>query len=135
MSTVKTNKLSTPDSTYEVPVSEIAKKADVEAVRLELDTLGAEVYATMGKFIAVSGDITAEPNKSYWLDGSHVLTLPANVSVCDQVTVTKALGSTPTIQTQNSVQIHSASGEVDTSVIFDVDAELVFIFNGTNWEI
>ena len=51
------------------------------------------------------------------------------------MTFVKALTATPIIQVgAGGANIVTTKG-TDTSVIFDINAEIVFVFNGTNWEI
>ena len=51
------------------------------------------------------------------------------------VRLTKALGAEPTIQAgAGAASIQTAKGSA-ASVLFDLDAEIVFVFNGTDWEV
>jgi len=82
-------------------------------------------------------DFTASVGASYWLSGSYVVTLPASTGLPAGIMVRfmKAQAATPTIQVgAGTATIKTAKGS-DTSVIFDVDAGLTFVFNGTDWEV
>ncbi len=51
------------------------------------------------------------------------------------VRFTKALGAEPTIQAgAGGAVIQTAKGSA-ASVLFDLDAEVIFVFNGTDWEV
>lgn len=80
-----------------------------------------------------AGDFTAQANKSYWLRGSFTVTLPPSPSLGNQVSFFKALDATPTIVSDGPL-IQTPKGS-DTSVLFDLDAEITFTFNGTDWEV
>lgn len=80
-----------------------------------------------------TGDFTAQANKSYWLRGSFTVTLPPSPSFGNQVSFFKALDATPTIAADD-VLIQTPRGASD-SVLFDLDAEITFTFNGTDWEV
>lgn len=100
-------------------------------------SLGASDYA-----IVISAPTQLEINKKYHITSSSLITLPtvAGLSVGDRVRVTKAISATPNITVQGvteTIRVGKGLGvfESNDTVIFDIDAELIFIFNGTNWEV
>ena len=85
-----------------------------------------------------TGDFTAARNARYWLGASLTVTLPDTTTPPPKgtaVRLTKALGAEPTIQAgAGAAAINTAKGSA-ASVLFDLDAEIVFVFNGTDWEV
>jgi multidrug efflux pump subunit AcrA (membrane-fusion protein) len=85
-----------------------------------------------------TADFTAARNGSYWLGTTLIATLPDTTTPPPKgtfVRFTKALGAEPTIQTgAGNAVIQTAKG-ADTALLFDLDAEIIFVFNGTDWEI
>lgn len=92
------------------------------------------VRNTTGASITVTGNMTAQVGGTYYVNGDYDLTLPTDALVGDRVKVTKLMTATPTVSSSGTQQIKTQSGS-DTSVTFDINAELVFVFNGTDWEI
>ena len=85
-----------------------------------------------------TANFTASRNAAYWLGSSLTVTLPDTTTPPPKgtfVRLTKALTAKPVVQAgAGSAAIVTSKGN-DTSVIFDVNAEIIFIFNGTNWEV
>jgi len=85
-----------------------------------------------------TADFTAARNASYWLGTTLTATLPDTSTPPPKgtfVRLTKALGAEPTIQAgAGAAVIQTAKGSA-ASVLFDLDAEIVFVFNGTDWEV
>lgn len=74
---------------------------------------------------------------TYHITEAVTITLPntASLSIGDKVTFTKAFNIVPTIQRFGStVTIKTRRGS-DSSVLFDIDAEVIFVWNGTEWEV
>ena len=83
-------------------------------------------------------DFTASRNAAYWLGVSLTVTLPDTTTPPPKgtfVRLTKALAAKPVIQAGAGSAVIATSKGNDTSVTFDVNAEIIFIFNGTNWEV
>ncbi|WP_323016489.1 hypothetical protein [Castellaniella sp.] len=113
-----------------------AARSLVSNIVRDLDTAGVATGVTAIDTERVS-DFTAETGGTYWLRSSIVVILPAvaGLEIGASVTLSKSLSATPTIQVGvGAATIRTAKGS-DTSVIFDVDAELTFVFNGTDWEV
>ncbi len=82
-----------------------------------------------------SDDFTADNLKTYLLQGDWVVTLPAGAGVGNVVHFVKLQSATPTISVPAGGALIQTSKGTDTSVIFDVDTKITFLFNGTNWEV
>ena len=98
-------------------------------------SLTAGEFKKISALETVSSNITAQPYGQYWLAASVEVKLPSMVGLVPGTTVrfSKALDATPTIVSQGTL-IRTVKGS-DSEVLFDVNAELVFVFNGTEWEI
>lgn len=98
-------------------------------------SLTAGEFKKISALETVSSNITAQPYGQYWLAASVEVNLPSVVGLVPGTTVrfSKALDATPTIVSQGTL-IRTVKGS-DYEVLFDVNAELVFVFNGTEWEI
>lgn len=86
---------------------------------------------------APEGDFTAEVGKSYWLGTDSVITLPDTdgLNVGDYITFSKSHLVTPEIKVGEGSAVIQTSKDSDTSVVFDLSAEITFVFNGTDWEL
>jgi hypothetical protein len=90
-----------------------------------------------------SGKVTLNSNSStlvdqnYHINGNYTINLPdiTGLTAGKSITFTKALGSTPLIQRNGTTELITSEIGSDTSLSFDVNCEIVFVFNGTNWEI
>ena len=75
---------------------------------------------------------------AYYLDGTFTTTLPDTTGLVngDTVKFIKDILETPIIEVDgtNSENIITENG-TDTSVFFDINSEIIFVFNGTNWEV
>ena len=82
-------------------------------------------------------DFTAEANKAYWLRETFEVTLPDTTAMPIGTTVTfaKALEAVPNISTGVGGALIQTPGGSDNTVIFDINAEITFVFNGTDWEV
>ena len=85
------------------------------------------------QFLQVGHNTTAAPRDRLWLTGDVVVTLSDPVEG-GAVVMTKSVGVTPTIVAQAPAQILTEKGLTD-SVLFDINAEITFVFNGTDWEL
>lgn len=87
----------------------------------------------------ISNAATVQANRKYHITVTNTVTLPSTtgLSVGDKVRLTKQISVTPTITVNggNSEVITLANGNTDTSILFDIDSEIILIFNGTNWEV
>lgn len=101
----------------------------VDALDDRVDALELDASNTAG--------FTAESGKNYWLRGTFSVTLPdtTGLGVGSHVRFSKAIDATPTIQVGAGGAHIVTSGGTDTSVLFDLDADILFVFNGTDWEL
>lgn len=84
-----------------------------------------------------SVNFTAELNSWYFIDASVTATLPSisgSTPKGSYVRMIKKKSVEPTVQSTGAATIITPIG-TDTSILFDVDSELVFMFNGTDWEV
>lgn len=74
---------------------------------------------------------------TYHIVAPVTVTLPdtAGIDVGDKVTFTKKLNIVPTIQRFGSTVIIQTQFQSDSAVFFDVEAEIIFVWNGTTWEV
>lgn len=92
--------------------------------------------ASGGPLNVQNSNFTATVFTKYWLKGNITATLPSTngLAVGSYLTFFKALNATPTIQRQGTALIQTTSGS-DTTLSFDANVQLNFIFNGTDWEV
>lgn len=109
------------------PIS-IAAASAIQDLENALDTKQDKLDATP------TGNFTATANKTYWLAGDYEVTLPTPDGVGTNVTFSKAIEATPTILASAGTEIVTEKGASE-SAVFDVNAEITFVFNGTNWEV
>lgn len=83
-----------------------------------------------------SADFTATVNVGYWLSTTLTVTLPsyAGLAAGARISFDKALAAVPIIQAAVDQNIR-ASGGLDTSVQYNINAALIFTYNGTEWEV
>ena len=82
-------------------------------------------------------DFTASRNAAYWLGSSLTVTLPDTTTPPPKgtfVRLLKTASATPIIQTADGALIHAGTQSA-TAWDFDLNAELVVVWNGTAWEI
>lgn len=87
--------------------------------------------------IYITNNVTLTPNTDNHIQGGtdRTLTLPVNAPAGSKIRLTKELGRTVYINRGGS-ELIKYNGGTDTQVIFDIDAEIVFIRNSNNqWEI
>lgn len=99
-------------------------------------TATAEFLNNISSYVILNADTTAEVSKRYWLQESLVLSLPdlADVEIGDTVVVSKSIDADPTVVPTGSANIITEKGPT-TSILFDINAEITFVFNGTDWEL
>lgn len=85
------------------------------------------------QFLRIDSDTYVSPRERLWLTGDVVVTLSDPVEG-GAVVLTKSVHATPTVTAQAPAQILTEKGLTD-SVLFDINAEITFVFNGTNWEL
>lgn len=97
-----------------------------------------------GQWVPIgSGKVTLNSNsptlvdQNYHINGNYTIDLPdiTGLTAGKSITFTKALGSTPLIERSGTTELIVSDIGSDTSLMFDVNCEIVFVFNGTNWEI
>ncbi len=82
-------------------------------------------------FLTISADATATLGSGHKLLGNHTLTLPPGTAAGQIIRVTKAIGSVPII----AGSLLTSAG-VTATLEFDTDdSELLFRWNGSEWEI
>lgn len=81
-----------------------------------------------------TADFIAQAGKKYWAQDSYVITLPSSPNLGDFVTFSKSVTATPTIEASAGTFIVTEKGST-TSILFDINAEITFVFNGTDWEL
>lgn len=113
----------------------LANLADVEASE---PGVSADWVVQGGIDASKTANFTASRNAAYWLGSSLTVTLPDTTTPPPKgtfVRLTKALTAKPVVQAGAGSAVIATSKGNDTSVTFDINAEIIFIFNGTNWEV
>jgi plastocyanin len=89
------------------------------------------------KYRVLSANSNTVASWTYHVTTASTITLPntATLSVGDKVTFTKKMGVVPTIQRFGSTVLIKTSLGTDSSVLFDIEAEIIFVWNGTEWEV
>lgn len=80
-----------------------------------------------------SSNFMAIANTRYYVTNASVVTLPTTATTGDTVTLNKAPIVTPRIVVTTGT-INTPVGQ-DSTILFDVNDEINFVFNGTTWEI
>lgn len=89
------------------------------------------------KYSVLSSNSGTSKNWTYHITTASTITLPdtATLVAGDWVKFTKKIGVIPTIQRfGGSVLIKTVIGN-DSSVLFDIESEIIFVWNGVEWEI
>jgi len=142
MSIVKADKIESK-SGRQLAIDEIASSSHLQDLSLQinqsLDAIREDVSAVSAKqnaFEVKGANFTAVINTSYYITSSVTvsLPLPAGLKVGDVIRFSKTISATPSIVRQGTANIVSGD-KTDVDVLFDAQAELTFIFNGTNWEL
>lgn len=88
--------------------------------------------------VITANDYQTAANSSYHIVGDINVILPNTNgrAVGDRVVFTKDQDNSPTVEVFDTVtqEIQTTKGN-DSSVIFDINSEVIFVFNGTQWEV
>lgn len=89
------------------------------------------------KYKVLTANSDTSINWTYHITTASTITLPdsSTLSVGDKVVFTKKQGIVPTIQRFGSTVLIRTSLGTDSSVLFDIEAEIIFVWNGTEWEV
>lgn len=79
-------------------------------------------------------DFSAIVNTRYYLTGPVTVYLPANPGIGDNVALNKLPIIQPTVRANTGQQIRTSLG-LDTTVTYDVDDQINFVFDGTYWSV
>lgn len=93
----------------------------------------ADALQTFIGYEVRGANFTAVPNTRYYLTSPLIVNLPLTAKIGQVVTLVKKPTITTTVRVSSGV-ITTAGGS-DSSVSFDLDDEVNFVFNGTNWEV
>lgn len=80
-----------------------------------------------------SASFSASPNSRYYIAAPLVVTLPLTGTVGQVVTLVKRPNLNITVRVSSGVIVTSSGS--DANVIYDIDDEVNFVFNGTSWEV
>jgi len=94
------------------------------------DPTGAKAYVG---YQTMSSSFTAVVNSRYYLLSPLTITLPTTGSAGDVITLTKRNSVTAIVRVSTGNIITSIGS--DTSVSYDLNDEINFVYNGTNWEV
>lgn len=91
----------------------------------------------------VGAGITLVAHETYHIATNNVYTLPdvTNLAGGATIVLTKSIYNTPTIQVHGgnseNIRIGKADGstEFDTSILFDINSEIILVWNGASWEV
>lgn len=95
------------------------------------------------RFTVISSNTQLRPYWTYHCTGANTHTLPdtSTLAVGDWVKLTKKIGVDVNVQRfgatvlirvfNNRLQVP----QTDSSIIFDIEAEIIFVWNGTEWEV
>lgn len=89
------------------------------------------------KYRVLSANAQTYANWTYHITTASTITLPdsAALSIGAWVVFTKKQGVTPTIQRFGStVNIKTKKG-LDSAVLYDIESEIKFVWNGVEWEV
>lgn len=91
---------------------------------------------SLDRVLSSSADFTAAINTEYWLATTCTVTLPSytGVPTGTRIPFSKSVNATPIIQAAAGQNIRYGA-VLDTSVQYNINADLVFVFNGTEWEV
>lgn len=97
----------------------------------------ANLNKIVNKCGTISTNTTALVGWHYHITSAVTVTLPSTsgLSTGDRVKFTKALNIIPTIQRNTAPTLIQTTIGSDTAVLFDIEAEITFVFNGTDWEV
>lgn len=89
------------------------------------------------KFKIIENNEQAYIGWTYHIAAAVTVTLPdtTTLDIGDKVTFTKKLNIVPTIQRFGSTVIIQTQYQSDSAVFYDVEAEIIFVWNGVAWEV
>lgn len=89
------------------------------------------------RYATISSNSNTSAGWRYHITTATTITLPdsATLTVGDCVKFTKTIGVVPTIRRFGGVVLIRTSTGTDTAVFFDIEAEITFVWNGTEWEV
>ena len=89
------------------------------------------------KYKVLSANAQTYANWTYHITTASTITLPDTATLITGAWVkfTKKLGVIPTIQRFGSIVVIKTSIGTDSSVLFDIEAEIIFVWNGVEWEV
>ncbi len=128
-------------ATFNLPVEPalangvLVQKPDASGLEYKLFDWSA-LPGKPNEIVTVTSDqtITAGYSK-YFISGDHTITLPAasESSAGDQIRLTKSISAQPVIRAADGEQI-TMNNQSDQSLVFDMDAELILIFDN-GWRV
>ena len=89
------------------------------------------------KYAVLSANSNTNKNWTYHITTASTITLPdtATLVAGDWVQFTKKLGAEPTIQRFGSTVLIKTRLGTDSAVFFDIESEIIFVWNGVEWEV
>ncbi len=113
-----------------VALSILVQKSDASGFEYRLFDWSALPGRPEPVVVISAGSSVIAGHSSYYITGDHIITLPAaaDSSPGDQIRLTKSVDARPVIQAVAGEQI-TVDAQSDQSIVFDVDAELVLIFD------
>lgn len=89
------------------------------------------------KYAVLSSNSSTNVNWTYHITSAATITLPnvGSLSVGDKVTFTKEYNIIPTIQRQGVSELIKVRKKSDTAVFFDIESEIIFVWDGSNWRV
>lgn len=93
--------------------------------------------ALLGQALAQQSNFAAALGARYYLANNLDVTLPdaQGCSAGAAIAFIKAQAATPTITAADGQRIVLANGQSDSRILFDINAEIILTWNGTNWEV
>ena len=90
------------------------------------------------KYAVLSANSPTNIGWTYHITTAATITLPDSSTAVageSRVTFTKKLGVIPTIQRFGSTVLVKTRKGSDSAVFFDIESEIIFVWNGTEWEV
>jgi hypothetical protein len=89
------------------------------------------------KYKVLSTNSNTAAGWTYHITTAATITLPDTTTLIigDKVTFTKRLDVIPVIQRSGATVLIKTRLGLDSSVFFDVNAEITFVWNGVEWEV
>lgn len=97
----------------------------------------SNINGSASDITVLNSNSTTEVNKSYYITGNYTITLPSvtGLVVGNRVTFTKSLSATPIIQREGTTENIITENGTDISILYNLNSEIIIIFNGTDWEV